>query len=70
MYIMASQVVLPEGWGGRHCGTGWGEVEGTAPYSSWATEPGVACKTAAVDQQNLNLSQGKSYGKAESGGAT
>ena len=46
---------------------GWGGAEGAALCPSWATDPGVACKTAAVDQQNLNLSQGKSYGEAENG---
>lgn len=56
MYSMSSQVVLPEVQGGKCCGMGWGGAEEAAVCSSWTTDPGIACKTAAVDQQHLNLS--------------
>jgi len=69
MYSTASRVVVSKGQGGKCCGMGWGGAEGAAPSSSWATDTGVACKTAAVDQQNLNLSTDKPYGKAENGSA-
>lgn len=56
---MASQVVLLEGQEGKCCGMGWGGTEMSDLRSSCDTD--IAYETAAVDHQNLNLSQGKSW---------